>query len=667
MKSMITQLILIPALPLLAAIITAVLGPKVLRERSHWPTILALGAACLLSLSLLLDVGHSAAAAGDEGWAMTTGDLWTWANIVEGGPGETPADFNIGIVLRIDPLTGIMLAMVTFVATLIAIYSAGYMHGDRSYWRFFTYLSLFAFSMTMLVSVSNFLLLYVFWEAVGVCSYLLIGFWYEKPEAAAAGKKAFLVNRVGDFGFAIALFLIWTIYGTLNFHDVIVDDAVAVMGVLGQSRLAQPDLFVGGGVGLAICLLLLVGACGKSAQFPLHVWLPDAMEGPTPVSALIHAATMVTAGIYMITRCLPLFLVSETAQIAVATIGATTALLGAFIAFTQTDLKRVLAYSTISQLGFMFLGLGIGTLAGAVAGMFHLFTHAFFKALLFLGAGSVMHAMGGVIDVRRFGGLRRLMPITHWTFLFGCLALAGVFPFAGFWSKDQILHLVHLRGHDGGWWLILYYTAKVTALMTAIYTFRAFFLTFYGEEQIPPEAGHHAHESPGSMTAPLVVLAACALGVGFLNESFAGLIAKTPSLAYAAEASAPAYEALHTGDIIWGTLFALVGVALAAFLYLGDRKEVEWITIAIKPIYSLSYGKVFIDPIYNALIVLPLKGLAALAYFVDRYVVDGIVNLCGRVPLALGGLLRFMQTGLLQFYAMLMVLGLLVLFGSLFL
>ena len=347
--------------------------------------------------------------------------------------------FLIDVSLRIDALTCIMLTMVTLISSLVAVYSVGYMKGDRGYWRFFAYIGLFVFSMTMLVSVSNFLLLFVFWEAVGVCSYLLIGFWYEKPEAAAAGKKAFLVNRVGDFGFMLGVFLIWTTYGTLNYHDTPVGGPAsavaerpatvppnpmdqAVLGVLGQGRIAS-GAYRAGGVGLAICLLLLLGACGKSAQFPLHVWLPDAMEGPTPVSALIHAATMVTAGVYMIARCTPLFMASPAAQLVVAGVGAFTALLAGVIALTQFDLKRVLAYSTISQLGYMFLGLGTGTLAGISAGMFHLFTHAFFKALLFLGAGSVMHAMGNVIDMRRFGGLRRLMPFTFWTFLIGCLAL----------------------------------------------------------------------------------------------------------------------------------------------------------------------------------------------------------------------------------------------------
>ncbi|HJN11669.1 MAG TPA: NADH-quinone oxidoreductase subunit L [Pirellulaceae bacterium] len=480
-----TCLVLIPLLPLLAAIIVAALGPRLLKERSHFVVIGAFAASFLLSCLLVMQLNAIHAGGGQHETAKTAGyeqivTLWTWvhvddafelsstdpATLLDAGP----HDFHVDIALRADALTAMMLAMVTFVSTLVAIFAAGYMRGDRSYWRFFAYVALFVFSMTMLVSVTNFALLFVFWEAVGVCSYLLIGFWYEKSEAAAAGMKAFLVNRVGDFGFALALFLIWSTYGTLNFHDTTADgspepraataiaaidsDVAAagaedeiVRGVLGVRRVAA-NHYVGGTVGLAICLLLLLGACGKSAQFPLHVWLPDAMEGPTPVSALIHAATMVTAGVYMVARCTPLFMVSPEAQLVVACVGGFTALLAGLIALTQYDLKRVLAYSTVSQLGYMFMALGAGTFAGITAGMFHLFTHAFFKALLFLGAGSVMHAMGNVIDMRRFGGLRRRLPITHWTFFLGCLALAGVPPLAGFWSKDTIVAAVHERAHE---------------------------------------------------------------------------------------------------------------------------------------------------------------------------------------------------------------------------
>ncbi len=329
-----------------------------------------------------------------------------------------------------------MLAVVTFISLLVAVYSIGYMHGDRGYWRFYSYIALFVFSMTMLVSVSNFVLLYVFWEAVGLCSYLLIGFWYEKPAAAAAGKKAFLVNRIGDFGFALGIFLDLDASTARSIFTIRLSTAPSPTQACWDRRVWQRRAYLSAvRLGTAICLLLLLGACGKSAQFPLHVWLPDAMEGPSPVSALIHAATMVTAGVYMLARCMPLYSVSPAALHVVTIIGGVTALLGAIIAITQTDLKRILAYSTISHLGYMFLAMGTGTLIGVTAGMFHLVTHAFFKALLFLAAGSVMHAMGGVIDIRRFSGLRRRLPVTHWTFLFGALALVGMFPLPVFGAR----------------------------------------------------------------------------------------------------------------------------------------------------------------------------------------------------------------------------------------
>jgi NADH-quinone oxidoreductase subunit L len=583
--------------------------------------------------------------------------------------------------------------MVTFVSTLVAIYAAGYMHGDPGYWRFFAYIALFVFSMTMLVSVSNFVMLYVFWEAVGVCSYLLIGYWYQKPEAAAAGKKAFLVNRVGDFGFALALFLIWTTYGTLNFHDTTAvaegSSVVANAGVLGQTRLAHPEMFVGGGVALAICLLLMLGACGKSAQFPLHVWLPDAMEGPTPVSALIHAATMVTAGVYMVTRCAPLFVAAvdvplfeingqpiDAANI-VAIIGGFTALLAGLIAITQNDLKRVLAYSTISQLGYMFLSVGTGSLLGITAGMFHLFTHAFFKALLFLGSGSVMHAMGGVIDMRRFGGLRRLLPVTFWTFLIGSLTLAGFPLLSGFWSKDEILAALHNRAHDAGelglivqagLYNSLYWLAIFVAFLTAFYTFRAFFITFFGRERVPPEAGHHAHESPPSMTVPLVILAVCSVVVGGYfawTHGFTEFLSHTPSLAFAPLADTAVEPAFHTDIMLISSVVAVAGIALAALIYLGGRNVADILARAARPLYTLSYRKFYFDEIYSAVIVWPLRVMALFFYFIDRFIIDGLVNLFGWVPALFGYLLRSLQNGMVQFYALAMVLGLLVLMASL--
>jgi NADH-quinone oxidoreductase subunit L len=709
--------ILIPALPLGAAVLVACFG-WLLKSHSHWPVVIAIGCSFLLSLMLLNEVhssatigSHRAGAAGRIGYEETY-TLWNWVDVhgafaqtvSRGSPADKasndvsslvttmrPADrhFSIDVTLRADPLTAIMLSMVTFISTLVAIYSIGYMHGDRSYWRFFSYIGVFVFSMTMLVSVSNFVLLFVFWEAVGACSYLLIGFWYQKPEAVAAGMKAFLVNRVGDFGFILGLFLIWTTYGTLDFHDTVRKDVtganfVQTSGVLGQSRLAGPGGvgYVGGAVGTAICLLLLAGACGKSAQFPLHVWLPDAMEGPTPVSALIHAATMVTAGVYMIARCTPLFVAAPQAQHAVALIGCFTAIMAGLIAMTQTDLKRVLAYSTISQLGYMFLSLGIGVLPGIVFGMFHLFTHAFFKALLFLGAGSVMHAMGGIVDMRRFSGLRRIMPVTFWTFLIGCLALAGVTPFAGFWSKDGILATLYSRGQtagsavfgiaglqEGTFHKTLFWVATITAVLTAFYTFRAFFMTFFGPQRVPAEAGHHAHESPTTMTVPLMILAVCATVVGFLLLSgFTDFLTLTPSLAWSdvpkLAGSEEAHEEVHNLVASISTVGALLGIGLAAFLYLGDRSHVQSLARLLSPAWWLSQGKFFFDPIYLWLVVRPLEGLAVICNWFDRTVVDGLVNLVGAVPPLVGSSLRSLQNGVVQFYALAMILSLLVLVGT---
>lgn len=816
-------LILIPALPLAAAIIIALFGARVLGEASHWPVVIAIGGSFLCSLLLIREITteQGKLPEGSTGYEKVV-TLWTWANVpnaydlkptvpvpasapaIAGQPTPSDAgwkDFRIDVTLRADGLTSMMLSMVTFVATLVAIFGAGYMHGDRGYWRFFAFVGLFVFSMTMLVSVSNFILLFVFWEAVGVCSYLLIGFWYQKPEAAAAGMKAFLVNRVGDFGFALALFLIWITYGTLNYHDSLRDgttdpakiakvlamsdrelvdsfedpkavtNKTLVRGVLGQIRL-QDGLYVGGSIATAICLLLLVGACGKSAQFPLHVWLPDAMEGPTPVSALIHAATMVTAGVYMVTRCTPLYMMSPTAQLVVACIGGLTALIAGLIALTQFDLKRVLAYSTVSQLGFMFLALGVGTFSGITAGMFHLFTHAFFKALLFLGAGSVMHAMGNVIDMRQFSGLRKLMPYTHWTFLCGCLALAGIVPFAGFWSKDSILGAVHDKVHElehlqhphehehhppesasdkavnsplaalsqtelarfAFIYNVLYYSALFTAFLTAFYTFRAFFMTFYGEEKIPPQAGHHAHESPPLMTGPLVVLAICAvlIGVVWLRDGaatniLANYIGTAPSLATGLVATTrPAHPEFHLSVAAISSIVALSGIMLALYLYLGTRTEVEYLRglfelrgverftdpqwvlqlervwwiggpvrwlrsiglgfvvsalglvlgivsllLAIPLLvfqfispYRLSQGKFYFDELFYGLIVWPLKVLGAVFYWIDRSIIDGLVNVFGWIPREMGSLMRALQMGLVQFYAAAMVLGVVILLAA---
>src|SRR5580765_2000995 len=468
---------LIPLFPLLGAVINA-LGGGITGHRAHWVANSALAASFLVSCVVFARVLHG------ETWS---GDLFPW---IQAGP------FNVAVGAQVDQLTAVMLLVVTGVGFLIHVYSIGYMHGDDGYARFFTYLNLFVFSMVMLVLADNFLLLYVFWEAVGLCSYLLVGFWYQRQSAIVAGKKAFMVNRVGDFGFLLGVMLIWTTFGTLNYGEVF----------------AAADTSVGVGTYLAITLLLFMGATGKSAQLPLYTWLPDAMEGPTPVSALIHAATMVTAGVYLVARCHVLYHLAPVSLEVVAVVGAATALFAATIGIAQNDIKRVLAYSTISQLGYMFFALGVGSYA---AGIFHLMTHAFFKALLFLGAGSVIHALSGEQDMRRMGGLAGKLPWTHGVMLIATLAISGVPPFAGFFSKDEILHDAFASGHYGIWMVGL-----VGAALTAFYMFRLYILAFRGPSRLTHEAEHHLHESPSSMIAPLVVLAILSIVGGWIGLPF---------------------------------------------------------------------------------------------------------------------------------------------------
>ncbi len=690
---------LIPVFPLAACLVTLVLGPRVLREKSHWPAIVGCALSAVCSLLLVLAVNGSQQGPGDAQTVV----VYQWLTIdggrTKGGVGDatsvaatkhelpTPGSLvtpplDIKIELRVDSLSATMLAMLTFVATLVAIYAAGYMHGERGYWRFFTEVALFVFSMIMLVLSANFLQLYVFWEAVGLCSYLLVGFWYEKPAAAAAGMKAFLVNRVGDFGFATGVFLIWTTFGTLEFSEVLVPETIGAVAAKNPAMIGW------------ICSCLFLGAVGKSAQFPLHVWLPDAMEGPTPVSALIHAATMVTAGVYMVARCTPLFEAAPETQMLVSFIGGFTALLAALIALTQNDLKRVLAYSTVSQLGYMFLGLGTGLLSGISGAMFHLVTHAFFKALLFLGAGSVMHAMGGVIDMREFSGLRRVMPQTYKTFLVGSLALSGLLPFSGFWSKDAILSAVHEASHgsiaavhggsagdDGGaeggaekaeprllglarpaLFTLLLWMGSFTALLTAFYTFRAFFMTFYGPEKIPHEAGHHAHESPSVMCLPLWILAVGAAILGLVLDHhttgfFNAFLERTISLEVAGEGGP---HAIDWSVMLVSTAAAAIGIGAAAMMYASGTSSLPAHVNALAgPLAELSRRKFYLDEVYTVLFVWPLSGLASLSRLLDWGLIDGIlVGGIGKLPALAGRLPRPIQNGLVQFYALAMTLAL---------
>lgn len=635
----------IPLAPLLASVVIALLGPRWLKEKSHVPCVGALAVSCICSLLVLLFGG-----VGSQKQIMT-GYEWIRAG-----------DLVVNVTLRVDALTAVMLATVTFVSLLVAIYSIGYLHHDKGYARFFASIALFVFSMTMLVLANSFLLLYVFWEAVGLCSYLLIGFWFEKPSAAAAAKKAFLVNRIGDFGFSLGIFLLWILVGEANHWQPLASGAP----YLDYDTVFSAAAGMGHANLVLICLLLFMGAVGKSAQFPLHVWLPDAMEGPTPVSALIHAATMVTAGVYMVARCSPLFVFAPEAQLVVAGIGGFTALLAALIALTQYDLKRVLAYSTVSQLGYMFMALGAAASgrhlleAAVLAAMFHLFTHAFFKALLFLGSGSVMHSMGNVIDMRRFGGLRHVMPTTRWTFLCGAAALAGLPLLAGFWSKDEIVTVIWAGAHGTvyrGFFEILFDVALFTAFLTAFYTFRAYFLTFGGAQRFPPEAGEHPHESPEVMLWPLRILAGFAL--------FAGILFVRPFTHYLPgffphellpEPAEP--HPFSWGVVLVSSLIAIAGVWLA-WLFYAERQELPERAKNVFPVgYILSQQKFYFDEIYDRLVVRPVRVIALFCQVFDKFVIDNLVDLVGWIPVRFGQIFRPVQNGLVQSYALIMMLGL---------
>jgi proton-translocating NADH-quinone oxidoreductase chain L len=640
----------IPLWPLVASVIIAFFGPRSLRGLSHWPCIVAALLSCALSVWVLLAVHQ-------DGQAIETYYSWFQAGNVK-----------VGFTLRADALSAIMLVTVTFVSSLIAIYSAGYMHGDEGYPRYFAEISLFIFSMTGLVLADNFIVLYAFWEGVGLCSYLLIGFWFTKPAAAAAARKAFLVTRLGDIGFLIGILLLWSQFRLSGEHLYALDFDTVFEKV--QLRGFDGPL-------TAVCLLLFCGAVGKSAQFPLHVWLPDAMEGPTPVSALIHAATMVTAGVYLVARCTPLFEHAPDAQVMVALIGGLSALLTALVALTQNDLKRVLAYSTISQLGYMFLALGCATrlengLAGplvtiaVVAAIFHLFTHAFFKALLFLSAGSVMHAMGGVIDMRRLGGLRFALKWTHRTFLCGAAALAGFPVLSGFWSKDEILKATleaSGEGHPYPWvYFTLFIVALITAGLTAFYTFRAYFLTFWGELRIPHEAGEHAHESPRVMLIPLIILAAGALLAGFVNaEPFTDWFGRFLQQTWHLRPSTHAVEA--GGEryivILGGTAFALGGILVAAWMYLLRPGVAAAFSSRLQTLYQVFLNKFYLDEIYDFFLVRPVLAFARFCRGFDLNVLDqSIVDHVAQIPRLIGLVFRGIQNGLTQFYALAMAGGL---------
>jgi NADH-quinone oxidoreductase subunit L len=616
----------IPALPLAGALVGVFFGRRLGRS-THRVAVPAVGLAFLFALAAFLRVWR-----GHETFA---GPLWDW--IVAGA-------FRAPLTIQLDQLSATMLLVVTGVGFLIHVYSIGYMHDDPDYPRFFTYLNLFVFSMVMLVLAGNFLVLYVFWEAVGLCSYLLIGFWYTRESAAKAGKKAFIVNRVGDFGFGLGVMLIWTTLGTLEYTEVFA---------------RAPTLAVG--TATAISLLLFVGACGKSAQLPLHVWLPDAMEGPTPVSALIHAATMVTAGVYVVARAHGLFERSGVALDVVAWVGVVTAVFAATIALVQTDIKRVLAYSTVSQLGYMFVGVGVGAYA---AGIYHLVTHAFFKALLFLGAGSVIHALGGEQDLRKMGGLGRRLPSTRDTMLVATAAISGLPPFSGFFSKDEILAGAWFSGHR-----LVFALGLLGSALTAFYMWRLVLLTFFGPARVDPEVSHHVHESPPVMAVPLWILAilAAAAGVWGLPSQEGSAIAHflEPVLRPVAGAAEP-----HHGPA-WGLMAvsvaaALAGIAVAVQMYGRGGIDLGKIGVPQNAVHRILLNKYYVDELYDGLFVRPLFRLATwCAQAFDLGVIDGAVNgvaeLVGRAAAGL----RRVQTGFVMNYALTMLIGVVALLGLL--
>jgi len=563
-------------------------------------------------------------------------------------------DFHIQIAFLVDGLTAMLLLVVSTVGLLVHVYSIGYMNGDRGFWRFFAYLNLFMFSMLLLILGDNFLMLYVGWEAVGLCSYALIGFWYKKPSAAGAAKKAFIVNRIGDFGFGLGIMAIWTQLGTLQF-----DEVFARIGTLDPIWITT------------IALLLFAGAVGKSAQFPLHVWLPDAMEGPTPVSALIHAATMVNAGVYMVARANPIFAESATAMWVVASIGIFTAVFAAAIALTQNDIKKVLAYSTVSQLAYMFLALGIGAW---VAAIFHLVAHGFFKGLLFMGSGSVIHGASGEQDMRFMGGLRDRMKWTYRTMVVGSLALAGIPIFAGFFSKDEILGEAFNRGY-----YVFYAIGVIVAFMTAFYTFRMIYLTFHGSWRGPREAWRHVHESAPTMVWPLVILAVPTALVGlllgippeggvihsWLEEVFhsseeAGILAGSIA---AGEHHGFALFGFGGLLLLIGASVGVAGIWMAHRWYVRDpdapKRCVERIPFGLGPgMYAASVNKYYVDDLYQLVFARGGVLLGNVLWWFDAKVIDGAVNGAGWVAQRSGGLLRKVQTGRVENYGLGMAAGL---------
>jgi NADH-quinone oxidoreductase subunit L len=696
-----THIWLIPLLPAFGAAVMFFFGRKLQKA--------TVSAVCVGSIVLAFVMAcgavkqYSAWSSTDENFHQPYQTvLYTWlgsdtGHLTYSTQDGSPARFQADAGFLLDPLSSIWLLFVTGVGMLIHIYSVGYMAHEGGYYRFFGYLNFFMFSMLTLILANNYVLLFVGWEGVGLCSYLLIGFYFHRKSASDAAAKAFIVNRIGDAGFLLGMFFIAWYFGSLRFTDV--------------THIARSGRFpIGDPIITAATLLLFVGACGKSAQIPLYIWLPDAMEGPTPVSALIHAATMVTAGVYMIARSNAIFVLAPTSMKTVAIVGALTAIFAASIGLVQNDIKRVLAYSTVSQLGYMFLALGVGAFA---AGVFHVFTHAFFKALLFLGAGSVIHSMSGEQDMRNMGDLGHRIPITHRTMFIATLAIAGIFPFAGFFSKDAILWETWSR--EGGAYRFLWYIGYATALMTAFYMFRLMYLTFHGRPRMDHAVEHHIHESPKSMTLPLVALAVCAIGAGWLGwpHSLGGSDRFTKFLepVFASEARVLQQEG-RTSELVagveeehnTGTEWLLMALSLAA-AGLGwgmawrsyrhaDKGYSEPIAAVAPPVYDVLLHKYYVEEAYDYVFTgrrklgdvrLGVLGLGAASAWFDTHVVDGVVNGAGWItrltatisgwwdkwiidgigvngPAILARMLsypaRLFEWGLMQWYALVMTAGL---------
>jgi len=677
-------IILIPLAPLIGFLINGLLGPRLPKK------LVGLIACAAVAVSLTVAVFAFVTLSGMEVRHFEH-DYFMWIESPSADSGVvTDYRFSVPFGLQLDPLSLVMALVVTGVGFLIHVYSIGYMWHERGYWRYFAFLNLFTFAMLLLVLANNFLLLFVGWEGVGLCSYLLIGFFYEKPSAAIAGMKAFVVNRIGDVGFALGALLIFFVFGTFDFSEVMM-------------LASQPEnQALGTGVMTVIALLLFVGATGKSAQIPLYVWLPDAMEGPTPVSALIHAATMVTAGVYMVVRCNVLFALAPDAMLVVAVIGGMTAIFAATIGLVQNDIKRVLAYSTVSQLGYMFLALGVGAFT---AGIFHLMTHAFFKALLFLGAGSVIHAMSGEQDIRKMGALKKKIPVTYWTFAIAAVAIAGIPPLSGFFSKDEILWKTFSSGHT-----ILWGIGFAAAGMTAFYMFRLVYLTFHGESRVDAETAKHIHESPKSMTVPLMVLCFLAIVGGWIGIphaitavthfpaanhfeewlhpvvewSEAELAGAHGDTAHHAEPghAEPAHGAAAHGEahgaaaghghhvdpveyVLMGLsiLIALAGILLAAAWYLRKSDTPKKLAGVLDggP-HRMLLNKYWVDELYDLTVVQRFIWFGNFLWkFIDVIVIDGTVNAVAHISRFFGIVGSRFQTGYVRNYALGIVLGVVIL------